>query len=153
MKERIDKLKLNPRVTAVTQLDQTLKELAARVRNEELPQEERDTAAEEFKSLSVEYQSLAKEMDDFLFKEKKKATENLVETIEELIALTRVKVNEIAKEEGYDLVLEVGGHTSTQVSSIIYLRSGTEITQLVTDRINEPLSTEEEPTQSPELGR
>lgn len=136
MQAKINALKNNPRVLAVRDLNTKLSELAAIVRDDSQPEEDRKIAAEEFNATSVEYQSLAKEMELFMAEEQRKATKQMVEAIEALMEDVRERVSEIGKSEGYDLILEIGGLTSSQTSPIIFLRNGTDISELVLERLN-----------------
>lgn len=136
VQEKIENLKTSSRVVAVKETDTRLKELAQTVRNKQETVETRELAAKEFNLLSIEYQALIREMETFLHEEKRKATLELVETIESLIVEIRREISAIGKEQGFDLVLEQGGKTSSQIPSIIYLREKTDITAEAIERLN-----------------
>lgn len=133
---KIEALKQSPRVLAVQEMDTKLKELAATVRDKTKDPETRELAAEEFNSLAIEHQSLLQEMEKFLQEEKLKATRQLVDTVEKLIGEIRAEISRVGKEQNFDMVLEVGGRSSSQVSPIIYLREKTDLTSLVLERLN-----------------
>ena len=151
---RIESLKSSSRVLAVQETDAKLKELAATVRDKKLPAETRELAAKEFNSLAIEHQSLIQEMEQYLADEKRKATNELVKTLEKIIADVRVEVSLICKEGGYDFVLETAGKSSSQISPIVYLREKTDLTDLVIERLNKDApaedSTEEKSAESAE---
>lgn len=136
IQQNIEDLKNSSRVVAVKEVDTRLKELASTVRNKKETAKNRELAAEKFNSLSLEYQSLIIEMDAFLKEERKKATLTLVETVENLIVEIRQEISLIGKEQGFDLVLEQSGKTSSQIPAIIYLRDKTDITAEIIARLN-----------------
>lgn len=136
VQEQIEALKTSSRVVAVQEMDSKLKELAVTVRDKALAAETRELAAKEFNSLAIEHQALLQEMEQFLADAKRQATRDLVETLEELISRVRKEISILSKEEGYDLVLESRGKTSSQISPIVYLRNKTDITTLVVERLN-----------------
>lgn len=152
MRTDLEELQQNPRVTIVRDLNTKLSELAEVVKDESNPVDERKLAAEEFNSTTIEYQSLAQEMEQFLSVEQRKITEQMVDSIELLLDEVRAQITEIGKSEDFDLVLEVGGLTSSQTSPIIYLRNSTDITQSVLKRLNHdaPKEATEEPSPEPE---
>lgn len=150
VQDRIEALKSSPRVLAVQEMDAKLKELADTVRDKTQKEATRETAAEEFNSISIEYPALMEEMEQFLTEEKRKATTELVETIEDIQAEVRAEISAIGKSEGYDLILERGGKTSSQVSPIIYLRDGTDLTEMVLSRLNANAPAEEKEEESGE---
>ena len=132
-------LQSSPRVVAVQEMDAKLKTLATTVRDKKIALEVRENATEEFKSLSIEYQSLVQEMETFLAAEKQKLTEDLVTDLEAFILEVREVITTVGKEGGFDLVLEEFGKTSTQTSAIIYLRNKVDITDKVLARLNSKL--------------
>lgn len=152
MKTQLEAIKQNPRVTAVRDLNTKLTGLAEVVKDETNPEDDRKIAAEKFNSTSIEYQSLAKELEQFMTIEQRKVTEQMIDSLELLLEEVREQVNEIGKSENFDLVLEVGGLTSSQTSPIIYLRNGTDITKLVLEQLNHgaPEEAAEEPASEDE---
>ena len=147
MQDRLAEIKVNPRAVAVQELDAKLSELAEMVRDEKNTKEERETAMEEFNSTTIEYRSLAKELENFMSIEQQKVTVSLVDNIEKITTEVRDQVQVIGKEMGYDLVLEVGGVTSTQISPIIYIRDGIDISDEVVTRLNADAPAAEEAPQ------
>ena len=131
VEKKMDSLKSSPRVLAVQEMDSRLKAIAETVRDEDLAPEQREQAANEFNSLSMEYQSLVQEMEEFLQDEKMNAKRKLVETVEALVEEVREVVAQTSKEMDVDLVFEIGGKTSSQVSPIIYLRDRVDLTDAV----------------------
>jgi len=136
LKERITSIQSTPRFAAVQEMNAKLTELAKTVRTPSHSIEVRDAAALEFNATSLEHQSLNKELETFLATEKKAATNAMVTELEAILVEIRTETNNIAVQENYDLVLEVGGQTSSQTSPIIYLREKTDITQMVLSNLN-----------------
>lgn len=151
VKDQIEALQNSPRVLAVQEMDAKLKKLAETVRDKTQTEEVRELAAKEFNSISIEYPALIEEMEQYLNTEKRMATTRLVETIEEIIAEVRAEISALGEAGGYDLVLELEGKTSSQVSPIIYLRDGFDLTDSVLTKLNAdaPPSEEEAPAEDP----
>lgn len=141
--EQLEDLARNPRVLAVKELDEELTRLATTVRDKTQSNEVREKAANDFNSLSKEYSSLVSEMERFVQNERKRLTESFVVHWESLLAEAKATVAEIGVEKGYDLVVEVGGQTSSMLPSILYLSTDADITELVIARLNEDPADEE----------
>ena len=137
VQEKIAALTNSPRVLAVQEMDAKLKELAVTVRDKKLTPETRELAAEEFNSLAIEHQSLIQEMEEYLEQEKRAETQRLVETLEDILQIVHTEIAKIGKEQDFDLIIELEGKTSTQVSPIIYLREKNDITDLILKSLNE----------------
>ncbi len=144
MNEKLTALNESSRVKAVEETDRAIKELARIVRNKEIDLEKREAAAQEFESLHLEYKSLVQEMNSFLKVERKNATLELVEDIEQLLDTVRTLVSQIGQEKELDLILEIGGKTNSQISPIIYLRHKVDLTKDVLARLNQKKSSFEE---------
>lgn len=136
--KKLEELSQNPRILAVRNLDAELVTLATTVRDETLSDEIREKAATSFNSQSIEYTSLVSEMDRFIKSEKQRMTVDFVQKWEELITEARAAVAQIGEEGDFDLVVEIGGKTSSMLPSILFLSSGTDITELVVARLNRP---------------
>ena len=54
----------------------------------------------------------------------------------------------VAFEEGFDHVFEVSGETSSQLSTLIYIRNATDLTDRVIKELNKKQSKEKVPTNS-----
>jgi Skp family chaperone for outer membrane proteins len=136
-RKALSNLSENPRVKAVEEMDAELTQLAGIVRDQTVPEDHRAQAAARFNSLSTEYTSLVTEMKRYLANERKNLTEQFVEKQEALIAKVHTVTKQLATESDYDLVLEVGGKTSSQISPIIYLSPATDITSEVMTRLEQ----------------
>lgn len=136
--EQLEKLAKDPRIAAVRELDAQLKELAATVRDKSLSDEVREKAAMTFNSLSSEYTSLTTEMESFLQNEKRKLTLEFVQEWEKLLAEAEAVTAKIGREGGYELVLEIGGKSSSMMPTVLHLSDSTDITELVIQRLNDP---------------
>lgn len=134
--ERNEILRKNERFEALNKTDRKLKKLAAKVRDQNLDEKQRDLALAEFQTLSNEYRALANDLEQFLATETNKLRQAEVERTETILAQIRNEVNQVGKEEKFDLILETGGNTSSQLPAVIYLRNGIDITEQVLHRLN-----------------
>jgi len=64
----------------------------------------------------------------------------MVRQTKKLLDNIRAVVRRIAGENGYDVVMETGGTTSSQVSTLIYIRDATDITDRVIAELNDTSS-------------
>ena len=76
-------------------------------------------------------------MEEYLEQEKRAETQRLVETLEDILQIVHTEIAKIGKEQDFDLIIELEGKTSTQVSPIIYLREKNDITDLILKSLNE----------------
>ena len=137
MQKRVELIQDSERVRVTNQMDARLKELATIIRDVKKPVKVREETAKEYQSLSLEYQSLVQETQEFLASERKKSALFLVEILEAMVADVQAEIKKTGEENGFDLVLDKAGHTSSQTSSIVYLRDSTDITETVLKRLND----------------
>ena len=72
----------------------------------------------------------------------------MVRTTRELLGDVRAIVQKIAEEEGFDHVFEVSGETSSQLSTLIYIRNATDLTDRVIEELNKDQPKEKVATNS-----
>ena len=136
-REQLEKLKTTPRVTAAQELDTELKALAQVIQNEKTTTNDREAASAKFKSLRIEYNSLAQEASRFINQEETKLKQKMLFDLEELMVEVRAAINVISETEGVDLVLENSGNTSSQTPAIIYIRESIDLTEKVITLLNQ----------------
>ncbi|MEM9079327.1 MAG: OmpH family outer membrane protein [Verrucomicrobiota bacterium] len=125
------------RFESLREANRELKELAARVRDEEISPENREIAAEKFNNLSLEYQALMLDFENYLKAEQRRQSLEQLKRAEELLVVIRAEIELLSKNKDYDLVFEIGGLTSSQLSPILYIRDGIDLTQIVLARLND----------------
>ena len=129
-------LQEDPRLAVIKQIRQELHELRNEVRNTSNSELDREDFFRKFQMKSHELRSLQRDTTQRLEDRQKELNRRLVEMSKALLAEIHAKVQQVAGEEGYDLVLEKGGDTSSQVPTLIYIRHGTDITDLVLKELN-----------------
>ncbi|MDP0492558.1 MAG: OmpH family outer membrane protein [Verrucomicrobiota bacterium JB023] len=126
----------NSRYQAVQEMDERLRELATLIRDKNSSNEAKAQAAEEFQSLNLEYRSLVKEFQEFLEAERKVIRREQVDKLDELMKSIRKVIEDYSRAEGFDLVLETSGQTSSQIPTVVYLRDGEDISGPVIELLN-----------------
>lgn len=130
------KLQKDPRLAVIKQIRQELQELRNEVRSTSNSELDREEFFRKFQMKSHELRSLQRDTTQQLEVRQKELNRRLVEMSKALLAEIQAKVQQVAGAEGYDMVLEKGGDTSSQVPTLIYIRHATDITDLVLKELN-----------------
>lgn len=130
------KLQGDPRLALIKQLSAELKELRGQVRNTNRSDREREEYFRKFQMKTHELRSLRRDTTQHLEAKQKELNARLVTMSQALLAEIQAVIQKVASTEGYDMVLEKGGDTSSQVPTLIYVRHSTDITALVLKELN-----------------
>jgi len=137
------KLAKDPRLEQLKLTRVELLELRDKVRDTSLPEEARQEYFQKFQMKAHELNALRRDINNFREEETRKIDEAMVLRTKELLYVIRSTVRKIAEEGGFELVLEKGGTTSSQISALIYVRDATDLTPLVIEHLNKDAPKEE----------
>ena len=130
------KLQGDPRLAVIKEIGLELRDLRTQARNTNNSEHAREDAFRKFQMKSHELRSLQRDTTQHLEARQKELNQRLVTMSKALLAEIRTTVNTVAAAEGYDMVFEMGGDTSSQVPTLLYIRHGTDITDLVVKELN-----------------
>jgi len=129
--ERLERLKLT---------NVELDELRDKVRDASLSEDSRQEYYRKFQMKAHEVKSLRRDIENYREEQNRLINEAMVRQTKKLLDNIRAVVRRIAGENGYDVVMETGGTTSSQVSTLIYIRDATDITDRVIAELNDTSS-------------
>lgn len=130
------KLSEDPRLAVIKKIRSELRELRDEIRNTTNSEYDREEFFRQFQMKSHELRSLQRDTSQHLETRKKDLDRRLVKISKALLAEIHATIQRVAATEGYDMVLENGGDTSSQVPTLIYIRHATDITDLVLKELN-----------------
>jgi Skp family chaperone for outer membrane proteins len=136
LKTEREALKDDPRLKVINQTIAELGELRSQIRNEDLPEESREDYYRKFQMKAHELRSLQRDTLQHLEDQKEELNARMVGRTREILAEIQVVIREYAEKNGYDVVIETGGNTSSQVPCLLYIRNGTDITGPVLEVLN-----------------
>ncbi|NNC87748.1 MAG: OmpH family outer membrane protein [Akkermansiaceae bacterium] len=132
-------LRNDPRLKVINETIEELKKLRSEIRDEDLPEASRENYFRTFQMKSHELRSLQRDTLQHLEDQKRELNLQMVARTKEILAEISGVVASVGKSAGYDLVLESGGSTSSQVPCLLYIRDATDITDLVLAELQEGL--------------
>lgn len=131
-----ERLKEDPRLKQIAETRKELEELQKKLRSPSTPTIEKESLFKKFQSKSNELKSLKRDTQQHIETEQAKINTTLVKVTRELLEDIRLAISEVAEKEGYQLVLESEGNTSSQLPTLLYIRNGEDITSLVLSHLN-----------------
>lgn len=138
------KLASDPRVEQLKLTRVELLELRDKVRDTSLPEDARQEYFRKFQMKAHELNSLRRDITNSREEQTKAIDEAMVKKTKELLGTINATVQKVATAEGFDMVFEKGGTTSSQVSTLVYVRDATDITQQVIKELNRDAPVEKE---------
>lgn len=132
-------LRNDPRLKVINETIEELKKLRSEIRDEDLPEASRENYFRTFQMKSHELRSLQRDTLQHLEDQKRELNLQMVARTKEILAEISGVIASVGKSAGYDLVLESGGSTSSQVPCLLYIRDATDITDLVLAELQEGL--------------
>ena len=85
---------------------------------------------------NFERDSLRREYEKHLEEQNRLIDEALVKKTYDLLGDVRAIVQRVAEEDGFDYVFEVSGKTSSQLTTLIYIRNATDLTGRIIAELN-----------------
>lgn len=143
-----ERLKEDPRLKTISDTAKELQDLQKKLQDPTTPNIEKELLFKKFQSKTSELKSLQRDTQQHIDAEQAKINSQLVKTTRELLEQIRAAVSEIAEREGYQLVLESEGNTSSQLPTLLYIRNGDDITELVLSHLNKSQSGQEKTSPS-----
>ena len=129
-------LQQDPRRETIKLLDVELRDLKAHVQDPIFTEAQRKDYYRRYMIKNHERLSLKREHEKHLAEQLNLINRGMVDKTRELLRNVRTIVRKIAEEDGYDHVFEVSGKTSSQLSSLIYIRNATDLTDRVIEELN-----------------
>jgi outer membrane protein len=133
LKERI---KDDPRIKKIADLTKGLKGLKALIEDPATSEPRKEELFKEFQAKGGELKSIQRDAKQHIEAEQAKINAQFVEMTRSLLADIQKAVAIVAEKAGYELVLESEGHTSSQLPTLLYIRHGDDITDVVLKHLN-----------------
>ena len=143
VKEARKKLHLDPRHEQIKLLKVEVKDLKREAKDLTLGENQRMDFYRRFMMKNYERSSLEREHKEHLEEQMKVINEGMVKKTYELLGDVRAVVQKIGEEQEFDHVFETSGKTSSQITPLLYIRNGTDITDLVIAELNKDQPKEE----------
>ena len=131
-----EKLAQDPRSAVIAQTVSELRKLEAEVRNTSNSDDSREEFFRKYQMKSHELRSLQRDTNQYRQERQKDINRKLVNISKILLGEVQAAVQRVAAAEGFDMVLDIGGDTSSQVPTLIYIRDSTDITARVLKELN-----------------
>lgn len=129
-------LQQDPRHETIKLLDVELRDLKDHVEDPTFTEAQRKDYYRRYMMKNHERLSLKRQHEQHHAKQLNLINKGMVENTRKLLRDVRAIVQEIAGEEGFDYVFEVSGKTSSQLSSLLYIRNATDLTDRVIEELN-----------------
>ena len=126
----------DPRPETLKLLQVELGDLKGRIQDPGGEEKQRQQDYQRFLVKHHEYSTLKSEHERDRSAKLKILNESMVVVTRKLLNDIRTVVRKIAREEGFDHVFEIGGKTSSQLPSLIYIRDATDLTVRVIEELN-----------------
>ena len=130
-----------------------LYELRDKVRDTSLPEDSRQEYFRKFQMKAHELNSLQRDINTYRQEQSRLIDEAMLKMTKHLLGIIRATVRDIAAAGSYDLVLETGGTTSSQVPALIYIRDATDITDQVIAELNKDAPNDAEVADNKNTGK
>ena len=129
-------LKNDKRLPVIAATEKELRDLRNKVRDTTLSEEQREQFFKQSEKKTYELRALQRDTQQFMESEQKKMNKLLVSVTRKLQANVQVVIDQVAVAGKFDIVFEKNGKTSSQVPTLLYARSATDITDIVTKHLN-----------------
>ena len=141
-------LQQDPRSETIKLLEVVLRDLKTQVQTPSFTEEQRREYYRRYVTKNHEHTSLKREHEQYLEEQRTLINRDMVRKTHELLGDVRTIVQKVAEEEGFDHVFEVSGKTSSQLSTLIYIRNATDLTDRVIEKLNKDQPKEKVATNS-----
>lgn len=131
-----DELKRDPRLEKIKLIKVELQELRDKVRDSTFTETERRDYFRQFQIKTQDLRALQRATVEHIDEQARVIDEAMVKRTRQLLGEVREVVQRLAAKEGFDFVFEVGGKTSSQIPSLIYIREATDLTDRVIEILN-----------------
>ena len=136
MREARKALLRDPRPETLKLLEVELGDLRGKIQDPASEERRRQQDYQRFLVKHHEYSTLKSEHERDHSAKLKILNESMVVVTRKLLNDIRIVVRKIAREEGFDHVFEIGGKTSSQLPSLLYIRDATDLTARVIEELN-----------------
>ena len=126
----------DPRPENLKLLEVELGDLRGKIQDPASEEKRRQQDYQRFLVKHHEYSTLKSEHERDHSAKLKILNESMVVVTRKLLNDIRIVVRKIAREEGFDHVFEIGGKTSSQLPSLLYIRDATDLTARVIEELN-----------------
>ncbi|MBJ07031.1 MAG: hypothetical protein CMO40_07970 [Verrucomicrobiaceae bacterium] len=140
--EARSKLQQDTRSETLKLLEVELKDLKGRAKDPALSEDEREEYYRRYMLKNFERDSLKRQYEKHLAEQNRLINEGMVKRTYELLGDLRALARKVAEEEGFDYVFEVSGKTSSQLSTLIYIRDATDLTARIIAELNRDVAAE-----------
>lgn len=130
------KIGRDPRTAVIARIREELAELDDQARDSANSEGVRQEFFRKSQMKRHELRSLERDTLQYRQSRQKELNRKLVRISKILLSEVQSTVQHVAAAEGYDLVLDVSGDTSSQVPTLIYIRDSTDITPRVLKELN-----------------
>lgn len=130
------KLQQDPRRETIKLLEVELKDLKEQVEDPAFTEDQRKDYYRRYMMKNFERDSLRREYEKHLEEQNRLIDEALVKKTYDLLGDVRAIVQRVAEEDGFDYVFEVSGKTSSQLTTLIYIRNATDLTGRIIAELN-----------------
>ncbi len=127
----------DPRPETLKLLQVELGDLKGRIQDPGGEEKQRQQDYQRFLVKHHEYSTLKSEHEKDRSAKLKILNESMVVVTRKLLNDIRTVIHKIAREEGFDHVFEIGGKSSSQLPSLIYIRDATDLTVRVIEELNQ----------------
>ena len=129
-------LQQDPRHETIKLLDVELRDLKDHVEDPTFTEAQRKDYYRRYMMKNHERLSLKRQHEQHHAEQLNLINKGMVENTRKLLHDVRAIVQEIAGKDGFDYVFEVSGKTSSQLSSLLYIRNAIDLTDRVIEELN-----------------
>lgn len=140
----------NERLARIRELEENLGNLRKQLEDPAINDSKKQTLFKDWQTKQQEGIALDRERREFLQRRNQALNEKMVQRMKGILEEIRKLVEELAKKNDYDYVLDKSGLSTSQVPFLLYTKDATDITSLLLKDLNkdappESLKKEEEP--------
>ena len=126
----------DPRPETLKLLEVELGDLRGKIQDPAREEKQRQQDYQRFLVKHHEYSTLKSEHERDHSAKLKILNESMVVVTRKRLNDIRIVVRKIAREEEFDYVFEIGGKTSSQLPSLLYIRDATDLTMRIIEELN-----------------
>ncbi|MBU6171316.1 MAG: OmpH family outer membrane protein [Verrucomicrobia bacterium] len=140
----------NERLSRIRELEESLSTLRKQLEDPAINDSKKQTLYKDFQAKQQEGVALDRERREFLQRRNQALNEKMVQRMKGILEEIRKLVEEQAKKDNYDYVLDKSALSTSQVPFLLYTKDATDITSVLLKDLNkdappESLKKEEEP--------
>ena len=126
----------NVRLTAIRELQEELEELRKKAEDPSMSDAKRQSLGQELNMKQNQGIALQRERQEFLQRRNQALNETMVQRMKGILEEIRKLVEEEAKKEDFDYVLDKSGLSTSQVPFLLYAKDATDITAVLLKDLN-----------------